>query len=61
MKNRKGKNTMEMPNRAVLVAVGVMTTGPLPPVVPEFPEKASGLLTDPETAAPVLPELLALD
>jgi pyrroline-5-carboxylate reductase len=52
---------MAMPNTAVLVAVGVMITGPVAPVAPEDPDWASGLLTEPETEAPVFPELVALD
>jgi hypothetical protein len=61
MKNRKGKNTMAVPSTAVLVAVGVMVTGPVLPVVPEFPDTDCGLLPAPEVEEPVLPELVALD
>lgn len=53
--------TSTKPSGAVLVAVGVTTTGPVPPVVPENPDCESGLLTAPETDAPVVPELVALD
>jgi hypothetical protein len=50
-----------MPSGTVLVAVGEMTTGPVAPVLPEFPDWANGLLTEPEAADPVAPVLVALD
>ena len=50
-----------MPSTALLVAVGVMTTGPVAPVLPERPETAHGLLTELEVADPVAPVLVALD
>jgi hypothetical protein len=52
---------MAMPSGTVLVAVGVMTTGPVEPVAPELPEPACGLLTEPEVDEPVAPVLVALD
>ncbi len=52
---------MMMPGTAVLMAVGLMTTGPVLPVFPELPETASGLLTAVENADPVFPVLVALD
>ncbi len=59
--SRKGKNTIAIPRIALLVAVGLTTTGPLAPVLPELPELAIGLLTEPEAAEPVLPVFVALD
>jgi hypothetical protein len=52
---------MAIPRIAVLVAVGLMTTGPVAPVLPEVPDWDQGLLTAPEVAEPVLPVLVALD
>jgi hypothetical protein len=45
----------------VLVAVGFDVAAPVPPVEPELPETATGLLTADEDAGPVFPVLVALD
>jgi hypothetical protein len=50
-----------VPRMPVLVAVGFDVTAPVLPVVPEFPETATGLLTADDDAGPVLPVLVALD
>jgi hypothetical protein len=52
---------MAEPRMAVLTAIGLDVAGPVDPVAPEVPETAIGLLTAPEEALPVLPELVALD
>jgi len=44
-----------------LNATGLDVAAPVLPVVPEFPETATGLLTAEETAAPVFPVFVALD
>jgi hypothetical protein len=46
---------------ALLNATGLDVAAPVLPVVPEFPENATGLLTAVEMAAPVLPVFVALD
>ncbi|HEX2118782.1 MAG TPA: hypothetical protein VHF91_06335 [Acidimicrobiales bacterium] len=45
----------------MFTATGLDVAGPVGPVFPESPEKASGLLTAVENAAPVLPVFVALD
>ena len=60
-KSRKGKSTSAIARIALLVALGLTTTGPVAPVFPERPEAASGLLTAPDTAEPVFPVFVALD
>jgi hypothetical protein len=51
---------MAEPRMAVLTAIGLDVAGPVDPVAPELPENATGLLTAPEDAAPVLPVFVAL-
>jgi homeobox protein ESX1 len=46
---------------ALLNATGLDVAGPVLPVVPEFPETATGLLTALENAGPVRPVFVALD
>src|SRR5579885_2886540 len=67
-KNGKGKNTRVVPPKttavprmAVLVAVGLTTTGPVAPVAPETPDSARGLETAPDVEDPVFPLLVELD
>src|SRR5688500_16518062 len=49
------------PRIAELVAVGFEVAVPVPPVLPELPDTATGLLTADEDAGPVFPVLVALD
>jgi hypothetical protein len=50
-----------VPRMPELVAVGVDVAAPVPPVEPELPETATGLLTADDDAGPVFPVLVALD
>ena len=45
---------------AKLTATGMLVAGPVDPVPPEPPDVATGLLTEPDEALPVLPLLVAL-
>jgi hypothetical protein len=50
-----------VPRMPELVAVGFDVAAPVPPVEPELPETATGLLTADDCAGPVFPVLVALD